>query len=324
MFYFASRLISLLGAFLYPAYASYRTLSRRPAEEPELERWLMYWSVLGVFLSAEYVGEWLVSWIPFYWVAKTLFLLYLALPQTQGATVLYQSRLAPLLHQHEGEIDTALASLKTQFYSFLQAKLKLLWDHVSSAVLAQASDPASALNNNPAVPVQPDGGVAGHPPTLADPVSGAAQMAWGMWQTYGPAIIAKVSAAATAPPPASAGTRGIETEGYDAGNLNSASPAFPMPTPFIPASIPIPSTMHSGPSSAGSGSGGSKISASASAASVYLDAGGTGGEGRYEQIDKDDVGSNASGSEEGQRPSGWFGGWGAGGKEYEKVSLKEE
>ena len=34
---------SATGAFVYPAYASYKTLSRRPASEADVERWLMYW-----------------------------------------------------------------------------------------------------------------------------------------------------------------------------------------------------------------------------------------------------------------------------------------
>jgi hypothetical protein len=53
---------SSVGAFLYPGYASYKTLSQRPASEEELERWLMYWSVLGCIIGVEYIAEWAVSW----------------------------------------------------------------------------------------------------------------------------------------------------------------------------------------------------------------------------------------------------------------------
>ena len=53
---------SATAAFLYPGYASYKTLSQRPASEADLERWLMYWSVLGCIVAVEYVAEWLVSW----------------------------------------------------------------------------------------------------------------------------------------------------------------------------------------------------------------------------------------------------------------------
>ncbi len=53
---------SLTGAFLYPAYGSYKTLSHRPSSERDLERWLMYWSVLGCIIATEYVAEWIVRW----------------------------------------------------------------------------------------------------------------------------------------------------------------------------------------------------------------------------------------------------------------------
>jgi receptor expression-enhancing protein 1/2/3/4 len=70
---------SSLSAFLYPGYASYKTLSHRPASEQDLERWLMYWSVLGCIgklfylqewfysdlaplVGVEYVAEWVIAW----------------------------------------------------------------------------------------------------------------------------------------------------------------------------------------------------------------------------------------------------------------------
>lgn len=53
---------SSLSAFLYPGYASYKTLSQRPASEEEIERWLMYWSILGCIVAVEHVAEWAVSW----------------------------------------------------------------------------------------------------------------------------------------------------------------------------------------------------------------------------------------------------------------------
>ncbi|KAF8878063.1 TB2/DP1, HVA22 family-domain-containing protein [Infundibulicybe gibba] len=134
IFYFTGRLISSIGAFLYPGYASYKTLSQRPASEEELERWLMYWSVLGCIIGVEYVAEWLISWIPFYYTLKTLFLLYLALPQTRGSSYLYINHLQPFFHTHETQIDAALASFKAKVYAFVQERVRILWDHVASTV----------------------------------------------------------------------------------------------------------------------------------------------------------------------------------------------
>lgn len=147
-------------AFLYPGYASYKILSQRPAPEEELERWLMYWSVLGFVVGIEYVAEWTISWyvllldiyiqsdfvaldnhrIPFYYTIKTLFLLYIALPQTKGSSYLYTTHLQPFLQTHETEIDSTLARLKARLYTFLQQRAKMLWDQAAIAMGQTPSD----------------------------------------------------------------------------------------------------------------------------------------------------------------------------------------
>lgn len=52
--------------FLYPAYASYKALSARPESSDEsarqVERWLMYWSVVGSWTAVEAVVGWSFTW----------------------------------------------------------------------------------------------------------------------------------------------------------------------------------------------------------------------------------------------------------------------
>ena len=48
-------------AFFLPSYGTWKALSQRPVSEPELERWAMYWTVLGAFVAVEYVAEWFIS-----------------------------------------------------------------------------------------------------------------------------------------------------------------------------------------------------------------------------------------------------------------------
>ncbi|KAF9011966.1 TB2/DP1, HVA22 family-domain-containing protein [Cyathus striatus] len=195
LFYFTSRIISSLAVFIYPGYASYKTLSQRPASEEELERWLMYWSVLGCVVGVEYVAEWLVSWIPFYYTVKTIFLLYLALPQTQGSSYLYLHHLQPFFRTHESQIDATLVQLKTKVYAFLQDRVRLLWEHVSSTVGAAQAAP----------PQQPG------QPQQENTASGPAQLVSSLWTSFGPGILANgaallrqgVAAAPTRPPPSS-------------------------------------------------------------------------------------------------------------------------
>ncbi|KAK0205425.1 TB2/DP1, HVA22 family-domain-containing protein [Desarmillaria ectypa] len=180
LFYLTSRIICSVSAFLYPGYASYKTLSQRPASEEELERWLMYWSVLGCIVAVEYVAEWLISWIPFYYLTKTLFLLYLSLPQTQGSTYLYINHLEPFFSTHEAQIDATTASLKAKLYSFVQARARALWDQISASVGQQSSpDPAAG------------GGLEA---PRSNTVSGPTQLVTSFWRSYGPSIVASGAA----------------------------------------------------------------------------------------------------------------------------------
>ncbi|KAF8557496.1 hypothetical protein OG21DRAFT_1482172 [Imleria badia] len=184
LFYLTSCIISSVVAFLYPGYASYKALSQRPASEEDLERWLMYWSVLGSIVGVEYVAEWLVSWIPMYYLMKTLFLLYLVLPQTRGSSYIYINHLQPFLHSHESQIDATLASFKARLYAFVQERFRALWDQLVGAIGQQNQ-----------VQYVPAGGVVvGASPSLGDPVSGPAQLVAGLWHSYGPTIIASGAA----------------------------------------------------------------------------------------------------------------------------------
>ena len=49
-------------AFLLPSYATWKALAHRPVSEPDLERWCMYWAVVGAFVAFEYVTGWILDW----------------------------------------------------------------------------------------------------------------------------------------------------------------------------------------------------------------------------------------------------------------------
>ncbi|KAI9450113.1 TB2/DP1, HVA22 family-domain-containing protein [Lactarius psammicola] len=294
--YLTSRVVSCIAAFLYPGYASFKTLSQRPASEEDLERWLMYWSVLACVIGVEYLAEWLVSWIPFYYLVKMLFLLYIALPQTQGASYLYQTQLAPTLRAHESQIDAALAQLRTRVFAFLQARARMLWDYV----IASATGPQAAPSAESSAP-----GAAQQGPPLSDSVSGPTQMLGTLWRTYGPAIVAGGTALLQRqgfPPPAGAASANSTSSGSAA---SDASRGYDVDVDG-PEPILMP-TAQSRTSSAGSANGlrgrigsGTNISPG----------------GRFEEVEvPSDAESERAGgappASASHRSSGWFG-WATG------------
>ena len=48
-------------------------------------QWLTYWTVFGSFTLIDFFAETVLSWFPFYYLLKAVFLVYLFLPQTMGA-----------------------------------------------------------------------------------------------------------------------------------------------------------------------------------------------------------------------------------------------
>ncbi|KAI0048331.1 hypothetical protein FA95DRAFT_1595187 [Auriscalpium vulgare] len=160
-------------AFLLPSYSLFKALKQRPLPEPEIERWAAYWAVVGVFVAAEYGAEWLLSWFPFYWEVKTLFLLFLSLPQTQGSTYIYKTYLEPFFNKHETDIDAGIASARTETLAFVQARVASLWDFLFKL-----------LNKTPK-PASQDG-------TPAAGSQNPVQSLQGLWNTFGPAVLGAV------------------------------------------------------------------------------------------------------------------------------------
>jgi len=138
--------------------------------------------------------------IPFYYVVKTIFLLYLALPQTRGASYLYTHHLQPFFHTHESQIDATIASLKVRVYTFLQERLRALWDQAVTAIRQQQQQqvaPGTATG-------------AESTPVVADPAPGPAQLALNLWRSYGPGIIATGTALLRQTPAVTASNTGTD------------------------------------------------------------------------------------------------------------------
>ncbi|ORX52781.1 hypothetical protein DM01DRAFT_1273004, partial [Hesseltinella vesiculosa] len=94
-FNIAGRLITNLLAWIYPAYASLQSIES--SDISKRQQWIPYWVILGLFHSIEYFEDTLVYWLPFYFLFKAVFLLYLMLPPFNGATLVYARLIRPNL-----------------------------------------------------------------------------------------------------------------------------------------------------------------------------------------------------------------------------------
>lgn len=122
--------VTSLGT-LYPIYLSYKAIKNNDLQS--LEILLMFWIVMGAIHALESTFGWFLHWIPFFYQFKSLFILWITLPQIQGSTYVYVTYVHPFLLEHEVEIDTWLVDMKqrcrqagtTYFYQFVD-RLKAL------------------------------------------------------------------------------------------------------------------------------------------------------------------------------------------------------
>ncbi|KAM0246377.1 hypothetical protein ACHAQJ_010247 [Trichoderma viride] len=108
MFDIFAMLLSSIASFLFPIFASYKAL--KTSDPAQLVPWLMYWVVFSCCLLVESWVYFILAWVPFYGYIRLLFFLYLILPQTQGARVLYEKYIHPFLRENESHIDEFIAS----------------------------------------------------------------------------------------------------------------------------------------------------------------------------------------------------------------------
>ncbi|CAO3617978.1 unnamed protein product [Cunninghamella echinulata] len=83
----AGQLITNLIAWIYPAYASLQTIENDSYSKRQ--QWITYWVILAGFHFIEYFEDTLLYWLPFYYLFKTIFILYLILPAFKGAVQIH-------------------------------------------------------------------------------------------------------------------------------------------------------------------------------------------------------------------------------------------
>eukprot|EP00457_Paulinella_chromatophora_P010816 gb/GEZN01010932.1/.p1 GENE.gb/GEZN01010932.1/~~gb/GEZN01010932.1/.p1 ORF type:complete len:225 (-),score=36.99 gb/GEZN01010932.1/:399-1073(-) len=101
----ANAFCNLVG-FVYPVYCSFKALKSDSKEDDT--QWLTYWIVYGFFNTFESITDLLLAWIPFYYLLKIVFLVWLMAPQTMGATMVYKNLIEPQLAKYESKVDGIL------------------------------------------------------------------------------------------------------------------------------------------------------------------------------------------------------------------------
>merc|ERR1711935_829559 len=94
----------MIAGFLYPSYRSFKAIHSKSQDD----NLLMYWIIYGLSIVLEFFFGFILTMIPLYFEMKILFVVWLQLPQTQGAKYLYLKFIEPVLTTNESAIDHML------------------------------------------------------------------------------------------------------------------------------------------------------------------------------------------------------------------------
>lgn len=99
-----SFIITSLVGFLYPAYMSFKAIET--AETGDDTQWLTYWVVYSFFTVFNDIVIYFFGFIPFYYIFKVAFYIWMFHPRTRGAQILYNKAIKPVLLRYEGKVDS--------------------------------------------------------------------------------------------------------------------------------------------------------------------------------------------------------------------------
>ena len=141
VFGLGSAFIVNLACFAYPAYKSYKALESKGQDDDK--QWLTYWTVYALFVLIDEYSEIILSFIPYYYLLKLCFLVWLFMPTTNGAIVIYENGIGPLFRKYGSQIEKGFTKVKGAMKD-VSSELGKTENLVAAASFAQKYAPAPA------------------------------------------------------------------------------------------------------------------------------------------------------------------------------------
>ena len=102
-------IITNLVGTVYPCFCTIRCIQIRGDEKI---KWLTYWVVFATFSLVDLFSPLIMKFVPFYFLFKVIFLIWLFLPNSNGAHLVYHILVKRVFSTFESDIDFASENLK--------------------------------------------------------------------------------------------------------------------------------------------------------------------------------------------------------------------
>jgi receptor expression-enhancing protein 5/6 len=100
--YLESYITTAVGT-IYPIYWSLKALETEGQNDDS--QWLTYWIVFALFTFIDQFSGFILRFLPFYFFFKIVFLIWCFMPNTRGATVVYNTVIRQLFKTYEKDLD---------------------------------------------------------------------------------------------------------------------------------------------------------------------------------------------------------------------------
>ena len=99
--------INFFVCFLYPTLQTLKSLEESKSETD----WLQFWTVFGIFTLLEELLYFVFNLIPFYGFFRLLFVIYLVNSRSQGAAVIYDLVVRPLVAESREKMGAKIVQI---------------------------------------------------------------------------------------------------------------------------------------------------------------------------------------------------------------------
>ena len=106
---FESFITNFIGT-VYPGFCTIKSIEKKSKDK---KNWLTYWLIFGSFLIVDKFAVIIMKIIPFYFVLKILFLIWMFLPGSNGSAIVYNLLLKKIFKYLETNVDPYMKEAKT-------------------------------------------------------------------------------------------------------------------------------------------------------------------------------------------------------------------
>lgn len=113
----ADALITNLVGTIYPLFWTMKSIETNSKDD---KHWLTYWICFAFFNLIETFSGFILRFIPFYFFLKIIFLIWLFMPNSHGAILVYQLLVIRIFKSFASDIDKATNSVKNYTNEFVK------------------------------------------------------------------------------------------------------------------------------------------------------------------------------------------------------------